>query len=168
MTACLVAICKTMEEVRLFGDAFDECSEWNHLWHFLSSLVKSKCSSLRFIFTSRPERNIREAANSLGIPSMDLRCDGIDQDIERLISDSLADDPRLQGISPDGKILVADKLVSGANAMYVFFTVSLYPITHCSQVSLGGSSTGSYLQVPKHALPSPCTFFSSTLLGRDV
>jgi hypothetical protein len=50
MTDCFIAIIKTLNEVWLFGEAFDECVDWNDLWHFLSITVGSKCRGLRFMF----------------------------------------------------------------------------------------------------------------------
>jgi hypothetical protein len=63
LTACFIAVIETLPEVRLFGDAFDECMDWNNLWHFSSQLAKARSTSLHFFFTSRPERHIRDAVN---------------------------------------------------------------------------------------------------------
>jgi hypothetical protein len=67
LTSCFVSVVNDLEEVRLFGDGFDECSQWNSLWHFLRKISGDQCSSLRFVFTSRPESYIRDAVNSLNM-----------------------------------------------------------------------------------------------------
>jgi hypothetical protein len=108
-----------VKEVRLFGDAFDECNEWNSAWHFLSKLAERKCSSLRFLFTSRPAQYIRNAVDSLHIPSIDLTCSETNEDIRKYVVESLASDPRFLRVSSEGKCLVEDSLISRARGMYV-------------------------------------------------
>jgi hypothetical protein len=105
--------------VRLFGDAFDECTDWNDLWYFLFTTVKSRCPGLRFLFTGRPEKYIREAAGSLDIPSVDLDCDGINRDIQAFILASLTRDIRFARTSEQGKTLIRNSLGSRANGMCV-------------------------------------------------
>jgi hypothetical protein len=58
------------------------------------------------MFTSRPEGYIRDAVGSLGIPSLDLDCDGINRDIEACVSESLAKDVRFIRTSQEGKDLI--------------------------------------------------------------
>jgi hypothetical protein len=119
MTDCFIAVTKTLNEVWLFGEAFDECIDWNDLWHFLSTTVKSQCPALRFMFTSRPEGYIRDAVGSLGISSLDLDCDGINRDIEAYISESLTRDFRFVRTPQAGKALIQESLISRAAGMYV-------------------------------------------------
>jgi hypothetical protein len=88
MTSCLIALIRREKEVRMLGDAFDECTQWNVLWKFLTRMVKSECPSLRLLFTSRPEREIEDTVNSLGIPSLDLRT-VMDGDIKQLLMETL-------------------------------------------------------------------------------
>ena len=126
LTACFIAIIETLPEVRLFGDAFDECTDWNNLWHFSSSLVKARIPSLHFLFTSRPERHIRDAVNSLGIPSVDLTCPEMDLDIKSFVIEQL-DDPRFSRISVDGKELVKNSLISRAGGMCVSPSIDTRP-----------------------------------------
>jgi hypothetical protein len=73
MTTCLIALIRREKEVRILGDAFDECTQWNVLWKFLTRMANSQCPSLRLLFTSRPEREIENAVNALGIPNLDHR-----------------------------------------------------------------------------------------------
>jgi hypothetical protein len=122
MTDCFITVISTLDEgveVRLFGDAFDECTDWNELWYFLSTTAKRRCPGLRLLFTGRPEVHIREGAGSLHIPSVDLDCEGINEDIEVFISDSLANDIRFARTLDEGKSLIRDSLISRANGMYV-------------------------------------------------
>jgi hypothetical protein len=119
MVNCIIAVVNHLDEVRLFGDAFDECTDWNNLWYFLSTTVKSRCPGLRLLFTGRPEVHILEAANSLDIPSVDLDCDGISKDIELFVSNSLTMDIRFARTSEEGKTLIRNSLISRANGMYV-------------------------------------------------
>jgi hypothetical protein len=118
MTDCFIAVVNGLDEVRGFGDAFDECTDWNDLWYFLSTTVKSRCSGFRFLFTGRPEMHILEAANSLDIPSVDLDCDGINKDIGVFVSDSLAKDIRFARTLEEGKALIRHSLISRADGMY--------------------------------------------------
>jgi hypothetical protein len=118
MTDCFIAIVNKLDEIWLFGDAFDECTKWNDLWYFLTT-TKSQCPRLCFLFTGRPEIYIREAANSLHIPSVDLDCEGINRDIEVFVSDSLTKDSRFAHISEEGKTQIRKSLVSRGNGMCV-------------------------------------------------
>jgi ankyrin repeat protein len=118
LTACFIAIIETLHEVRLFGDAFDECTDWNNLWHFSSQLAKARSTALHFLFTSRPERHIRDAVNSLDIPTVDLTCPEMNLDIKNFVIEKL-DDPRFTRISVDGKELVKESLISRAGGMCV-------------------------------------------------
>jgi hypothetical protein len=126
MTDCFIAVVNTVEEARLFGDAFDECMNWNDLWHFLSTIAESQCPGLRFMFTSRPEGYIRDAVGSLGIPSVDLNCDGINRDIEAYVAESLKRDVRFVRTPQGGKDLILESLISRANGMCVS---SINPLT---------------------------------------
>jgi hypothetical protein len=119
MMDCFIAVIKTLNEVWLFGEAFDECIDWNDLWHFLSSTARSQCPGLRFMFTSRPEGYIRDAVGSLGIQSLDLDCDGINRDIEAYVSESLAKDVRFVRTPQEVKDLIRESLTSRAGGMYV-------------------------------------------------
>jgi hypothetical protein len=146
LTACFIAVIQTVDEVRLFGDAFDECMDWNNLWHFSSQLAKARIPSLHFLFTSRPERHIRDAVNSLDIPTVDLTCPEMNRDIETFVIEQL-DDPRFARISGGGKELVKESLISRAGGMCVF----LFPVSIYSQcLTLG--------QVPLGSTPAPCRF----------
>jgi hypothetical protein len=117
LTSCFIASVETLKEVRLFGEAFDECNEWNALWHFLSKLAQKKISSLHFLFTSRPEQHIREAVRSLHIPFIDLSSKANRSDIALFVSETLENDPRFACISVEGKSVAQDALLAGANGM---------------------------------------------------
>ena len=116
LTDCFIAIIETLPEVRLFGDAFDECMDWNNLWHFSSQIAKARSPSLHFLFTSRPERHIRDAVNSLNIPVVDLTCPEMNFDIKIFVIEQL-DGPQFARISVDGKELVKENLTSRAGGM---------------------------------------------------
>jgi hypothetical protein len=118
LTACFIAVIQTLDEVRLFGDGFDECMDWNNLWHFSSQLAKARSPSLHFLFTSRPERHIRDAVNSLGIPTVDLTCPEMNDDIKIFVHEQLGD-PQFARISVHVKELVKERLISRAGGMYV-------------------------------------------------
>ena len=118
MISCFLDIVETMKEVRLLGDAFDECVDWNDLWYLLCQISHRKCSSIRFIFTSRPESSIREAVHALDIPTIDLSpYEAIDADITRFVSESLQYNPRFFRISDEGKELIRNSLISRADRM---------------------------------------------------
>jgi hypothetical protein len=118
LTACFIATIETLPEVQLFGDAFDECHDWNNLWHFSSQLAKARSPSLHFLFMSRLERHIRDTVNSLSIPTVDLTCPEMNLDIKTFVIEQL-DDPHFARISADGKELMKDSLISRAGGMYV-------------------------------------------------
>ena len=117
MTSCFIDIVKTLDEVRLFGDGFDECSEWNSLWTFLSRVYKCECRSLRLLFTSRPERNIRDAVYSLNIPSVDLTRSETTWDIMRYVIDELEGNLRFTRIPIKGRRLIMETLTMKAQGM---------------------------------------------------
>jgi hypothetical protein len=125
MTDCFIAVINTVDEAWLFGDAFDECINWNDLWCFLSTAAESQCTGLRFMFTSRPEGYIRDAVESLAIPSVDLNCDGTNSDIEAYVSGSLTRDVRFIRTPQEGKDLIRESLISRAGGMYVSLSTTL-------------------------------------------
>jgi hypothetical protein len=118
MTTCLIALIKREEEVRMLGDAFDECTQWNVLWKFLTKMAKSECPSLRLLFTSRPERQIEDVVNSLGIPSLDLRT-VMDGDIQQFIMETLENSARpICRLPEKAKDLIQENVTSRAGGMY--------------------------------------------------
>jgi hypothetical protein len=70
-------------------------------------------------------RNIRDAVNSLNIPTVDLTCAEMNCDIETFIIEQLANDPRFARISVVGKALVKENLISRAGGMCVLQTLHL-------------------------------------------
>jgi ERCC4-related helicase len=101
----------------MLGDAFDECTQWNVLWKFLTQVAKSQCPSLRLLFTSRPEREIEDVVSSLGIPSLDLRT-VMDEDIEQFITETLEHSARPVCRLPEkAKNLIRESLVRRAGGM---------------------------------------------------
>jgi hypothetical protein len=119
MTTCLIAIIRREKEVRILGDAFDECKQWNVLWKFLTQMANSHCSSLRLLFTSRPEREIEDTVHSLGIPSLDLRT-VMDGDIEQFVVETLKGSARqVCRLPEEAKDLIRGILVSRAGGMQV-------------------------------------------------
>jgi hypothetical protein len=119
LTTCLIAILNRLEyPVLLLGDAFDECSRWNQLWDFVSSIVRSNCKSLHFLFTSRPEQYIRDCAASLNIPSVNLiECQGITSDIHNFIRETVWNSFQFSRISVEGKYEIQESLTSRAKGM---------------------------------------------------
>jgi hypothetical protein len=143
LTTCLIAVINDLGvEVYLLGDAFDECSEWNRLWYFMTTVVQSSCPALHFLFTARPEQSIQDAVAALGIPTVDLQCTGIDEDIENYIQAVVQEDPRFSHISDEGKILIKDSLITRANRMCVgpHDLIPDYLINLCVKVPLGCSA----------------------------
>jgi hypothetical protein len=119
MTLCLIAIIERQQQVRILGDAFNECTQWNVLWKFLVRMMESGCPSLRLLFTSRPEREIEDAVNALRIPNLDLRT-VMDEDISRFVAETLRSSAKpVCRLSDDAKDLIKETLVSRAGGMYV-------------------------------------------------
>jgi hypothetical protein len=118
MTTCLITLIRREKEVHILADAFDECTQWNALWTFLTRMVNSQCPSLRFLFTSRPQREIEDTVNALGIPSLDLRT-MLDGDIKKFVTETLESSARLVYRLPeDAKELIWASLISRAGGMY--------------------------------------------------
>jgi hypothetical protein len=118
MTSCLIALIRREKEVQILGDAFDECTQWNVLWKFLTRMVKSECPSLRLLFTGRPERQIEDAVNAFGIPSLDLRT-VMDGDIKQFIMETLESSARpICRLPEKAKDLIRENLISRAGGMY--------------------------------------------------
>jgi hypothetical protein len=81
-------------------------------------MVKSQCLSLRFLFTSRPERAIQDTVNALNIPSLDLRT-AMDPDIKQFVMETLENSGRtVYRLPEDAKDLIRESLVSRAGGMY--------------------------------------------------
>jgi hypothetical protein len=119
MTLCLIAIIDRQQEVRILGDAFDECTQWNVLWKFLTRMAKSRCSSLRLLFTSRPKREIEDTVNALRIPNLDLRA-VMDEDISQFVVETLRSSATpVCHLSNNAKDLIKESLVIRAGGMYV-------------------------------------------------
>jgi hypothetical protein len=119
LTRSLVTVVGELEEVWIAVDALDECREWNKLWRLLTTVIRIKPTSLRLLLTSRPERQIEDAMNSLHIISISLNGDAIDDDIQTFVLETLRDDPRFSHVSPGGKELIFETLVDGARGMFV-------------------------------------------------
>jgi hypothetical protein len=121
LTACFISIIgKLTHQVLLLGDAFDECRQWNRLYHFVTAVTRSNCGSLRFLFTSRPEQYIADSVGSLHIPSVDLvKCEGIRGDIESFVRESVWNSHQFSKISEEGKSKIEDDLTERANGMLV-------------------------------------------------
>jgi hypothetical protein len=118
MTTCLITLIGREKEVRILGDAFDECTQWNVLWKFLTRMVNSKCTSLRLLFTGRPEREIEDAVNALGIPNLDLRS-AMEGDIEQFVTETLDSSARPVSRLPEkARDLIKESLISRAGGMY--------------------------------------------------
>jgi hypothetical protein len=80
--------------------------------------VRQSCPSLRLLFTSRPEQGIRDAVNSLDIPSVDLRLShGISKDIRSYVSNVLDHDLRFVRLPSEGKKLAHETLIRRADGM---------------------------------------------------
>jgi hypothetical protein len=117
VTSCLIALIRREKEVRMLGDVFDECTQWNVLWKFLTRMAKSQCPSLRLLFTSRPEREIEDAVNALGIPSLDLRT-VMNGDIKQFIMETLENSARpICRLPEKAKDLIRESLVRRAGGM---------------------------------------------------
>ena len=116
LIACFVSVVNDLEEVRLFGDGFDECLQWNSLWNFLCKVSGDRYPALRFIFASRPESYIRDAVNALNIPSIDLTlCDQVNDDIIKYVWEALEYNPRFAKIPTVGRELVYETLIDKAD-----------------------------------------------------
>jgi hypothetical protein len=118
MMTCLIVLIRREKEVRIVIDAFDECTQWNLLWRFLVQMAESECPSLRLLFTSRLKREIEDAANALGIPSLDLRT-VMDGDIEQFVTETLESISRpVFRLPANAKDLIRGSLISRAGGMY--------------------------------------------------
>ena len=140
MTTCLIALIRREKEVRMLGDAFDECTQWNVLWKFLTRIAKSECPSLRLLFTSRPERQIEDAVNALGIPSLDLRI-AMDRDIKQFVTETLENGARpICRLPEKAKDLIRENLVSRAGGMYAipFFLLIILALTRTYLLGFDG------------------------------
>jgi hypothetical protein len=140
MTTCFLHIIETLDRAHLLGDAFDECTQWNALWKFLSRVAKSRSPSLHFLFTSRPSQHIQDASSSLVIPSLDLMCPDMDQDIAKFVSETLESDIRFTRIPEKGKVLIYKSIASRSKGMYgSMLIVLLFHILISFQVPMGFS-----------------------------
>ena len=80
--------------------------------------MKSRASSLRLLFTSRPGKEFEDAVEALNIPVLDLHHSrGMDRDIQKFVGEVLDSDGRFESIPEEGKRLVRDALTAGANGM---------------------------------------------------
>jgi hypothetical protein len=106
-------------------------------------MAKCGCPSLRLLFTSRPEREIEDTVNALGIPSLDLRT-VMDGDIKHFVIETLENSARpICRLPEKAKDLIRESLVSRAGGMYVTLISPHYPHPNSHlilQVSMGGST----------------------------
>jgi hypothetical protein len=116
LTACFISIIHLLPLVYLVGDAFDECNQWDILWSCIRQIVGSKCASLHFMLSSRPEQHIQYAVNSLNIPSINLNRHKMNHNVEKIVNNRLDREFNLE-ISPKGKLLTQGSLFSRANGI---------------------------------------------------
>jgi hypothetical protein len=126
LTSCLVNLLGGHKEVRIVGDAFDRCPEWNKLWKILSKLVQSQHASLRLLFMSRREQYIEDAVRTMNIPSVDLRCQQVDKDIAKYVSDVLRDDSKFSRVTVELKDSIRERLTTLASGRYVISSLSYF------------------------------------------
>jgi hypothetical protein len=69
------------------------------------------------MFTSRPERDIRDAVSSLSIASVDLTRSETTGDIERYVVEELEWNPRFRRIPIKGRELIRETLTTKAQGM---------------------------------------------------
>jgi hypothetical protein len=111
-----VDICSTStREVYLVIDALDECSrsDRSNLLAFINSLAS--CKQLRLFMTSRREPDISAGLAPMDLDTIDLLESHVDPDIVVYIRNRLREDTSINKWGPDGKKIIEEALVKGAD-----------------------------------------------------
>ena len=122
LTGALKVLLDETPKAYIVIDALDECKEEEGdrertiLFQTLSNLISST-KNLNLFFTSRPEPDIRDAMTELESIKMELKGDGVHDDISSYIISYLSNDLRMKKWPEDAKKAVISDLSSKANGM---------------------------------------------------
>lgn len=115
------------EETFIILDALDECKEREELLPLLESLTVLGTGKLHILATSRKERDIEEALESVVTGQICLQSALVNLDIATHISERLQSEKRLRQWPAKLRGEIKDSLMEGAQGMYVeAFLISYY------------------------------------------
>ncbi|KAH9204132.1 hypothetical protein DL95DRAFT_377186 [Leptodontidium sp. 2 PMI_412] len=112
-------------ETFIILDALDECKEREELLLLLENLISWRAGNLHILATSRRERDIEEALESLTTSEICLQSALVNVDIDTHISERLQNDPKLKRWPANVQGEIKNTLMEGAQGMYVT-TFSVY------------------------------------------
>jgi ankyrin repeat domain-containing protein 50 len=114
------ASCKDFGRTTIVLDALDECRERDLLLNFLSQVSQTTSGltlRIKWLLTSRREREIEERLTPLVSKTISLKGDMVDPDIRRHVATCLKEDQKLQSRPQATKMQIEQALVDGAHGM---------------------------------------------------
>ena len=119
MEKMLRSALEALPRVYMVLDALDECQELDELLSFIVTACTSWDIDVKFLVTSRKERNVDEALQNLDPIAIDLRDELITQDIQVYVKRRLDTSSRLKKWCSDPRIKseIEHTLISGADGM---------------------------------------------------
>ncbi|PVH67502.1 ankyrin, partial [Cadophora sp. DSE1049] len=112
-------------------DALDECKEKEELLLLLESLTSWGAGNLHILATSRRERDIEEALESLTTSEICLQSALVDNDIRTHLSERLQNDPKLKRWPANVRGEIKDTLMEGAQGMFRWVVCQLDVLRKC-------------------------------------
>jgi hypothetical protein len=119
LEVALQQIVHEFEETFIILDALDECKEREEFLLLLKNLTSWGGGKLHVLATSRRERDIEEALESLVTSEICLQSALVNIDIDTHISERLQNDPKLRRWPVDVREEIKTTLMEGAQGLYV-------------------------------------------------
>jgi len=170
LLAAFVSALDDLESAYIIIDALDECTERDKLLDLLIDIAERKIKKLHVLVTSRKERGIQIALDSIVLGNISLDSSKVDDDITLHVRQRIKKSRQLNRWSDEVKLEIETTLVDGAHGMYVILPFFLaFILIFCSaKVSLGPLSTRNIIQMPYPCQPEEGIKAAAQNLGRNV
>ncbi|KAL9045733.1 MAG: hypothetical protein Q9214_001273 [Letrouitia sp. 1 TL-2023] len=113
----LIGVLALRSTIFIVVDALDECKEMGLLLETLCAILNQPGSDCRFLFTSRPESEIRRTLQEQNVKDLPIQNIEVDRDVAVYVRAVLETDDRLRAHRQGIKDLIIDSLVNGAKGI---------------------------------------------------
>jgi hypothetical protein len=119
LVGTLQSMLQSYPKTYIILDALDECADREELLTFLQEVSNYNVGKgrVQILATSRKERDIEDALDSMSPERVWIQSRQVDDDIQLYVLDRLNDDPRLKRWPASVKDEISKKLMDGAHGM---------------------------------------------------